>query len=201
MKQKLLWNNSRWLRNDRSLQSEIRPCPPWPGLLQPRTLDTFLIPLWQAKLCMRRSNVKSPKTFNNNETLSPRFCSYYDLPFTVGPNVFFLGAAEGWGLGLGADVGFLALGCRDLRPRISQYVLHWCKALNWSMKEVAQFPLKPLYLKRDTLLVHQFACINNLHLLSVAKKYSPFLTSGYSHISKPHSHSWKPQKSDWYLIL
>lgn len=31
----------------------------------------------------------------NNKTISPRFSSYYDLPFTVGPNVFFLGAADG----------------------------------------------------------------------------------------------------------
>lgn len=60
----------------------------------------------------------------NNETPSPRFPSYYDLPLTVGPNVFFLGAAEGWDLGFGADAGFFALGCNDLSPRISQYVLH-----------------------------------------------------------------------------
>lgn len=76
--------------------------------------------------------------------------SRYDFPFADGPNVFFLGAAGGWGLDLSVDEGFLALGCRDLRPRISQNLLHWCKTLNWSMKEVAQFPLKPLYLQRES---------------------------------------------------
>lgn len=96
---------------------------------------------------------------------NPRLSPCYDGPFTVGPNVFFLGAAAGWGLVFGADAGFLALGCRDLRPSTSQYLLHWCKALNWSMKEVAQFPLKPLYLERDKLLTHRPARIKNLHLL------------------------------------
>lgn len=73
----------------------------------------------------------------------------YDFPFTVGPNVFFLGAVGGGGLDFRVDTGFLVLACRDLRPRISQNLLHWCKTLNWSIKEVAQFPLKPLYLRED----------------------------------------------------
>lgn len=118
------------------------------GLNVSDTVDTFLI-LIEVQLWVK--HITKPALslhFNSYDTLSPRFSSYYDLPFTVGPKAFFLGAAEGWGLGLGTDAGFLVLGCKDLRPRISQYVLHWCKALNWSMKEVAQFPLKPLYLKR-----------------------------------------------------
>ena len=47
-------------------------------------------------------------------------------------------------MGFGAEKVFLGLGWRDARPRISQYLLHMCKALNWSMNDVAQFPLKPL---------------------------------------------------------
>lgn len=74
----------------------------------------------------------------------------YDFPFTVGPKVFFLGTVVAGGLDLSVDAGFLALGCRDLRPRTSQNLLHWCKTLNWSIKEVAQFPLKPLYLQEDS---------------------------------------------------
>lgn len=107
---------------------------------------------------IRRERSKSPKKKKphdiqeNNESQSPGLSRYYDLPFTVGPNVFFLGAADGWGLGFGADAGFFGFGCRDLRPRISQYLLHWCRALNWSMKDVAQFPLKPLYLKKEYII-------------------------------------------------
>lgn len=76
----------------------------------------------------------------------PNISVYQDFPFSVGPKVFFLGA--GWGLGLAGGAVLLGLGCRELRPSSSQYGLHWCKTLNWSMKEVAQFPLKPLYLKK-----------------------------------------------------
>lgn len=79
-----------------------------------------------------------------------RLNSCYDFPFTVGPNVFFLGAVGGGGLDFRVDTGFLVLACRDLRPRISQNLLHWCNTLNWSIKEVAQFPLKPLYLQEES---------------------------------------------------
>lgn len=89
-----------------------------------------------------------PQLVNRILKHSPRLSHYYDFPFTVGPKLFFLGAAGGGALALGADAAFLGLGCRDLRPSSSQYMLHRCKALNWSMKEVAQFPLKPLYLKK-----------------------------------------------------
>lgn len=44
---------------------------------------------------------------------------------------------------------FFGFGCKDLSPRTSQYLLHRCKALNWSMKDVEQFPLNPLYLERQ----------------------------------------------------
>lgn len=82
--------------------------------------------------------------------------SCYDFPFTVGPNVFFLGAMGGWALDFSVATAFLALGCRELRPRISQNLLHWCKTLNWSIKEVAQFPLKPLYLKKRLIVNASF---------------------------------------------
>lgn len=60
------------------------------------------------------------------------------------PTVFFL------------RVGFVSfpdllafgwVGCRDWRPSSVQNRLHWCSALNWSIKDAAQFPLKPLYLR------------------------------------------------------
>lgn len=135
----------------------------------------------------------------NNESISPKFSSCYDLPLTVGPNVFFLGAAEGWGLGFGADAGFLALGCNDVSPRISQYLLHWCKALNWSMKEVAQFPLKPLYLKGNKLITHVSTICMGLKWKK--KKTYPFLQvaipTSVSLIPTPE----KTQKVDWIVVL
>lgn len=119
----------------------------------------------------------------------------YDLLFKVDPKVFFLGAAGGWGLDLGADKGFLGLGWRESRPRISQNMLHWCKALNWSMKEVEQFPLKPLYLQKQknkkiimNKKIHKNSRFDNPHI-----SYSPFPTSCYSNISKLHSDSWKQE--------
>lgn len=98
---------------------------------------------------------------------NPKSCNFlrfhYDLPFSVGPNIFFLGAAEGWSLGLGAAEAFLGLGWSELSPRISQYLLHWCKTLNWSMKDVAQFPLNPLYLQQKATLSHPSQS-DNVHL-------------------------------------
>lgn len=35
---------------------------------------------------------------------------------------------------------------RGFSPSISQYLLHWWRAMNWSIKEMEQLPLKPLYL-------------------------------------------------------
>lgn len=67
--------------------------------------------------------------------------SNQDLPLRVGPKGFFL--AAGCALGLGGAVR-LALGCSDVRPSSSQKRLHWWRALNWSMNDVEQFPLKPL---------------------------------------------------------
>lgn len=71
----------------------------------------------------------------------------------MGPIVFLVFVAGWVGLGLGTTV-FLGFGCKDLSPRISQYLLHRCKALNWSMNDVAQFPLNPLYLENKKRTRH-----------------------------------------------
>lgn len=137
----------------------------------------------------------SPSEFHRSvsssiHSFSPRFPSCYVLSLTVGPDIFFLGAAEAGGLGFGADAGFLALGCRDLSSRISQYLLHWCKALNWSMNEVAQFPLNPLYLRREQSLTLASAV---LHGSQQRKETYPFLQvaipTSVSLIPTPETHS------------
>lgn len=124
------------------------------------------------------------------------FC--YNLPFTVGPNIFFLGAAEGWGFDFGAAEAFLDLGCREPSPRISQYLLHWCKALNWSMKDVAQFPLKPLYLQQKATLSSPRLNIHNSSI-KAERCTHPFLQ-----VAIPTSVSLMPtpkNKADSFLVL
>lgn len=124
---------------------------PLKGLLKSKKfIETVHKTLQDSVQSESRESLKKEKVTDSidNQILSPAFSSCYDFPLTTGPNVFFLGAVELWDLDFGADAGFLALGCRDLRPSISQYTLHRCKALNWSMKEVPQFPLNPLYLQR-----------------------------------------------------
>lgn len=124
---------------------------------------------------------------NSNKTKWPFFSSCYDFPFTVGPNVFFLAAAGCWALGFRVLAGFLVLGCRELRPSISQYLLHWCNALNWSMKEVAQFPLKPLYLEQiNLLLVNPLAATHRCYWCVDW----PFFAGGYSHVGELHPDAW-----------
>lgn len=67
-------------------------------------------------------------------------------------SIFFV--AHGAGFDSGAFIGGFLLGfCdsfRDFRPINLQYVLHWWRARNWSIKEMEQFPLNPLYLKENT---------------------------------------------------
>lgn len=153
---------------------------PLKGLLKSKKfIETVHKTLQYSVQSESRKSLKKEKVTDSihNQILSPAFSSCYDFPLTTGPNVFFLGAVELWGLGFGADAGFLALGCRDLRPNISQYTLHWCKALNWSMKEVPQFPLNPLYLQRKKITLRDQFSANSQSIFGLKKMY--ILTLSY----------------------